>query len=474
MFCELVCLNGIYAESGDYLLPPMSPEQVAKLARQDRPPDVSTVEHFRIWADEVLRGRAVMHEPDTSDLSKVGWGLIFAAGEPPERVRDVTQALDNLIALRKSQAGEYFKICQGEQGYHKGDLREEFLLRHGAPPAGRANPEKLPYYLLIVGDPETIPYEFQYQLDVQYAVGRIWFEELVEYSRYARSVVAAEGSRARERRRAVFFAPSNPQDPASHLSAMDLAKPLAEWARKRHAARWSIESFLATDASRERLQRLLGGEETPDFLFTAGHGLVYPLDHPQQKEGQGALVCQEWSGPKNPVYPNQCFAAKDLDPHGDVGGLITFHFACDSAGTSKISNFAPGTSLHAAKESFIAPLPQRLLAHPNGGALAVIGHVGGAWKHSIQWPDAGRHIEAFEEVVEALMVGKRVGAALEAFGMRYADQAVSLSDLLEQDRDWGGVEEKDIVRFWLASHDTRNFIVLGDPAVRLNPAPSPR
>jgi hypothetical protein len=482
--------NGIDGLTGRYLTAPLDDAQLLRLAVGDytdpKKPDSQDVLARSITAgagdarhlqELILRNEAdVPHyglRPgnDPTNLAQAGWGVIFAPDADPA----VKDALKELLDWRTAQAGDRFVVFDSYKGYRPGEGYLEFLARQRMGP-GPADPRKVPYYLLIVGDPETIPFEFQYQLDVQYAVGRLWFETAEEYANYARSVVAAEKGHVALARRAVLFGVKNPDDPATKLSATMLVEPLAALlpsALGDSEPPWEVEKVVADEAKKSRLAALLGGDRTPALLFTASHGMAFPKGNPRQMPHQGAFLCQDWPGPYswpgNAIPPDFYFSADDVADDASFHGRITFHFACYGGGTPMGDYFdhIPGQVSYAAPKPLVARLPRRLLGHPKGGVLAVIGHVDRAFGYSFSWKEAGVQTQSFEDALAELMRGRPVGLALESLNQRYADLSSNLSHELRDVRYGKVPNAPGLAGLWTANNDARSYIILGDPAARL-------
>jgi hypothetical protein len=453
-------LNGIDARTGEYFFTPLAAEEILTGMRQE----------------PGSREKALVPGIDPKSLSETGWGVIFHEKESPE----IREALKPLLEHRRAQAGERFdhlyREFWGDTSYHVGENKEDFLSRRGAN-LGPVRPNRMPYYLLLVGSPSVIPYSFQHQLDVQYAVGRICFDSPEEYANYARSVVAAETGGVQRDRKAALFGVRNSDDEATQLSADLLVRPLADalgspldWQER---TGWKVESALADFATKSRLGRMLGGDETPALLFTASHGLGFSCGDPLQRDHQGSLLCQDWPGPKQwqgYVPPDHYFSADDVGSDANVAGLVAFHFACHGAGVPAVDNFGvrngqPPRTL--APEPFVSRLPQRLLSHPKGGALAVIGHVERAWAYSFLSKTSTSQLEAFDSTLRLLMDGYPVGFAMEYFNQLYGELAADLITALQRSGYGEKIDPQEIEGLWTAANDARNYAVVGDPAVRV-------
>jgi hypothetical protein len=476
MSSEFLYFNGIDGNSGSYLLPPLSAKQVAAIAANTSLDDAQ-IKELKWWHQRITEGHyGVKEGVDPKNLAETGWGVIFAHDENPA----VREALSLLLDWRRSQASQnieyYYKEYVGPDGYRPGQSKGEFLSQKGAGP-GPADPEKVPYYLLIVGDPEKIPYRFQTQLDIQYAVGRIHFNKLEDYAAYAESVVQSEKQKLSLPRQAAFFGVANADDRATQLSVSELVTPLAEYLQK-DKPDWQVRSILRDQATKDNLNQLLKGKDAPALFFSASHGMSFPNADPRQLPHQGALLCQDWPGPQNwrgPIPEEFYYSADDLDSDVNLLGLIAFTFACYGAGTPKQDEFAQQAfkqRADIAPRAFLSNLPLKMLSHPKGGALAVIGHVERAWGYSFLWGKSGRQLAVFESSMKRLVEGHPVGSAFERFNERYAEISSDLSMVLEDIQFGKAADELELAGMWTANNDARNYVILGDPAVRMMVAES--
>lgn len=479
-YTDLFYCCGIDASSGGYFRPPRSPNQVARLAlRHGRSLEktgpalnLTSLKRNRRIGKRInpvansqsrpLRGHIAGIDP--ACLYQTGWGLVLAAGAP----RGLLEALAPLRRHRREQASvvqeRFYREFHGPSGYRLGETGLDFLSRHGTGP-GRADPKRVPYHLLLVGHPDEIPFSFQYQLDFQYSVGRVAFDCLEDYARYAQAVVETERREACTSNSAVFFCTEHPDDPASRQALRQLAAPLAACLEESGV---EVERVFARQASKANLQRILGRGDPGTLLFTTTHGMGFPRGHRRQKLDQGALLCQEWPGPQ--LWPLSCPIPRELYFSGDDGadklrlnGTICFFFGCFTAGTPQWESFARRENRQAQKTApfpFVSRLAQRLLA--GGRARAVVGHVDLAWTSSYSWVKNESQIHAFDEAFKALLRGEPVGHAMEAFSLKYGEIWASLATLLERNE-----ADHRLAYLWTAANDARNYVLLGDPAVRL-------
>lgn len=466
---NLLYFNGVNGSTGQYELPPMDSDALLNAIKGESQPE--NIDELKFRKSQSKKGFGVKAGVDRTKIEESGWGVIFPHDANPA----IIEALQPLLNLRKQQAGELFRIYAGGEGYRPNESKTDFLERYDMGP-GPVDPEIVPYYLLIVGDPQRIPYMFQYQLDVQYAVGRIHFDTIEEYHYYAQTVVAAEKGEIQLPRDIALFGPANHDDQATQLSAEYLLNPIADYIQKEKKLKnWQVNQYLKEQATKSQLSELLGGASTPALLFTASHGMAFSTEDKRQLRHQGALLCQNWPGPqtwREAIPQDHYFAADDLTRDAKLAGLISFHFACYGAGTPHYDNFAKQAFQDRpdiiAPHDFLAQLPCKMLSHSRGGALAAIGHVDRAWGYSFLWDGVGAQTTVFTSTLHEILQGYPVGTAFEYFNQRYAELSSDLIKPLE-DLEYK-IKVKDpykLAGMWTANNDARSYIIIGDPAVRL-------
>jgi hypothetical protein len=96
------------------------------------------------------------------------------------------------------------------------------------------------------------------------------------------------------------------------------------------------------------------------------------------------------------------------------------------------------------------------------------------WGYSFILEDVGFRIDTFSSALGSMLAGWTVGHAMEFFDRRYLSLNNELSNKVlpeyrkgETKHEGAPIDEK-LASLWTERNDARNYVLLGDPAVRLN------
>lgn len=299
MAAEFLGTMGVSATTGRPLAAELEEGTVQAMLARSNPKE--TIETFRKKADDADGlSFAVGGDFESDKLDQVGWGVIFAPGVSQE----IKEALKPLLDHRKQQAHPYV-LYEGGESVRSGESAQDWLIRHGVSWVNPVNPDKgVPYFLLIVGPLSEIPFEFQYTLDLNWAVGRLWFDTADEFRQYAASVIQYETqeNKPASDRTIVMFATEHDFDTATQQFMRHVATPLRYGAGATpvplgRRQKFALRTVLGEDASKSALYNLMTRcSGKPSVLFTGSHGMQFDNGDSRQRANQGAIVCHEWEG----------------------------------------------------------------------------------------------------------------------------------------------------------------------------------
>ncbi len=409
-----------------------------------------------------FRGEVERQAIDIGDTRNMGWTFLVNAKDP--RKKEIIEAIRPLAAHRGMRNPDAPLVYDGEDWW-------DWHLENYSP----LGVEAPPHYILIVGDPAQVPFRFQSILDSMASVGRLDFESIADLRTYAEKLVRLErAKRPTVKRETLVFATDGGAGDATYFSRRYMAQPLTDYIQD--ALKVKTKAVLGDAATKEALVDALRGAR-PALLYSASHGLGAPdQDLSFQRAYNGAICCQQVGDPTL----DDLFSAEDVPPDEPLlEGAVVFQFACHGGGTPAESDFGHwlGDSTFNAKADFVAALPKRLLAHPEG-PIAFIGHVDTAFLHGFLDPDHPHiitdwdpRIAPFKRALDQLLRVQPIGLALADLNKRYDicnALLTQLHDLIKRGKTQ--MTEKlqaRLVNTFITRTDAQNYLILGDPAARL-------
>lgn len=438
---------------------------------------------------------------DPNDLTLQRWGVVYRDTEDGRRLR---QAIEPLVRKRQDDQGGHkvveYKIpadavldAEASADWWKDVYHDEDYAKE----ADR------PRYLLILGDADVISWDFQQRLALDIFTGRLAFPNAAGYEAYANKVVKYERERFADGARALFFTVRD-GTAATTAGHRGLMLPSVDTAREGMGdGTFNAKDIVFLNDQGDDITQndffAATGQPGPTMLFSISHGLGAPKDGwgstEEQRRFQGSM----------------CFGQRQRITHEDVAnrpflpGGAWFYFACLGAGTPndsayhhwlqdlKAMRFFTGSpddvlaSLPKPGEPpFVSRLPQAALANENG-PLSVLGHVDLAWTFSFQdysikdGKRVTKNKPRFHDIFRSQVEGRRMGAGYTALQRYFNNVNGDLTRMFDQDAkakkksqpiDESVPRQLQKASLWMERQDLAAYVLLGDPATRLNVDPA--
>jgi len=407
------------------------------------------------------------------DLEAQRWGVIAPEGPEGDRLLDLIRPL--IDARKEAQDGHEVLILRAPARL----LPEDASRWNKDVFKKAAKPTDLPRYQLILGDLHQVPLSIQQTQGVDGFVGRLCFHDERGYEEYVQKVLRWEKMRSEDEARAKCFTVHD-GTAATMIGYRSLIKSGIELLQEQQ---YEVQDTGdRDDPSVDEFLELVRSAE-PTMLFSVSHGAGAPRggwkSHNEQRDRQGAMSFGRAGK----------LAAGDVGEDPFLPGGIWFMLACYGAGTPDQSAYEPwlrqlkqvgqfggqAESVLAALPKgeappFIAALPQRVLAKPNG-PLAIMGHVDLAWTYSFEERDSGivqKRPQKFMEVIRTALMGDRVGMSFRELLRYLINTNHEVTDLYHAAAQKGGSDMgARLGHLWMLRQDLAGYILLGDPAVRL-------
>ncbi|HEX7184096.1 MAG TPA: hypothetical protein VF756_19860 [Thermoanaerobaculia bacterium] len=445
-------------------------------------PAADVSDQAKAWAvrrqiDKVPRLLAAPEPVDLRDWRKpeVGWGLVLPENEQIS-VADRAAGADAPEPIRKLLADR----AGAPVFRYRPDLQNRFLRRYytdraaqdvaiSGSPRGTA-PGKLPWYLLLCGSPEALPWDLQYVLNTAAFVGRLDLDD-EGLARYVDALIGDwAGSACRPEQPVVWAVDHGPSD-ITFLMRQSIAEPVAKLLHDDTQIQDGLRRLAGADATAGALIDTLAARQ-PALVVTTSHGMTGPLNDLDLMAAQLGFLVDDRHAALGP---------DDLLAKWQPDGAIWYAHACCSAGSDARTRYkglvSEGSSVEkiltavAGLGARVAPLPRKLLGAEKP-LRAFVGHV----EPTFDWTLRAETGQVLTSTIQKALYERMYRARPEPVGMSFEGVYRHVGELLAQwQQAFDGINQgapgarAAALRSQLTALDRQSMVILGDPTAAIPP-----